>query len=138
MRTFGITKCKETMKWTFFYFTIFAAFGAQSQVDCEAYKTGKFVAKHDVIGDTYIKRTKKFQIEKVKNPTTGEVTKTKDKIFWVNDCTYRLFPVKIDDPTGTVGDEILTFEIIETGEDYYVVSVTGLPGPAVEVKVDRQ
>ncbi len=111
---------------------------AMSQTDCASHKTGKYIVKNARIGDTYIKRTKKYQIESVKNPSTGLVTKTKDKIVWIDDCTYRLIPIKIDDPSGIVGDDILTFELIETGEDYYVVSVTGLPGPPVVVRVDRQ
>ncbi|MCR9173688.1 MAG: hypothetical protein NXI10_14395 [bacterium] len=110
---------------------------AWGQVDCESYKTGKFVLRSPEYGDAYITRTRKYQKEKVTNPNTGEVTKLKDRIVWIDDCTYRLIPVKIDDPEGVVGDEILTFKIIETGEDYYVVKVTGLPGEPTVVRVDR-
>ena len=125
------------MKFLVFTIGLLMAANANAQLDCEAYKIGKFVAKSSRLGDTYIKRTKKYQIEKVKNPTSGLVTKTKDKIVWLSDCTYKLIPVKIDDPTGVVGDEELIFEFVQTGEDYYVVSITGLGGEPVVVKVER-
>jgi hypothetical protein len=89
------------------------------------------------MGDNYITRTKKFQIETGTNPYTGSKIRTKDRIVWINQCTYKLVPVKIKDPDNFIKDNVLTFQIIETGKDYYVVHVTGIDGFEINVKVER-
>lgn len=119
-------------------FCLFLSLNLFSQVDCTNYKTGKFVAKSEEFGDNYIKRTKKFQIETGTNPQTGVKTKTKDKVVWIDECTYQLIPLKIKDPENIIKDAVLTFEIIETGSDYYMVHVTGLGDFEIDVKVERQ
>jgi len=117
---------------------LFISLYSFGQVDCSEYKTGKFVVKNDQFGNSQIKRTKKCQKETSTNPNNGDKNKTKDKVIWSDECTYQLIPIKIKDPENIIGEAILTFEIIETGSDYYIVHVTGLDNFEIDVKVERQ
>lgn len=114
----------------------FLGFG---QMDCESYRTGKFIVKSAEYGDTKITRTKDYQIEEAINHVNGKKIKIKDKIVWINDCTYQLFPYKLKDSSKLITDNVLTFKIVETGKDYYLVFVSGL-GEMYDmtVRVDRQ
>lgn len=103
--------------------------------DCARFRTGKFVVYSKEYGDTYIDRTEEFQIEKSIHPETGSKIKLKSRIVWSDECTYQMFPFETKDPTGIIGDEVLTFQIIETGPNYYVVYVTGIEDFETEVKV---
>jgi hypothetical protein len=110
-----------------------------SQVDCESYRTGKFVVKSEEYGDSYITRTKDYQIEEAISPINGKKIKIKDKIVWVNDCSYQLFPYKLKDSSKLITDNVLTFRIVETAADYYLVYVSGLGKMHdITVKVNRQ
>jgi len=82
------------------YIFFFLCLSAQAQ-DCNKYKTGTFEIDNLDGTVSVIKRTKKFQKE-----SSGEI-KTKDKIVWLNDCSYKLIPVRIKDKSGLIGDEIL-------------------------------
>lgn len=114
---------------------LFLAVNAFGQVDCSDFKTGKFVVPSDEFGDSYIKRTKKYQIETGTDLRTGESFKVKDKIVWLDECTYRLFPIS-NKGAMLVGDDVLTFKIIETGEDYYLVHITGLENFEMVARVE--
>lgn len=119
-------------------FCFFLSLNSFSQVDCSKYKTGKFVVKSEEFGNNYIKRTKKYQIETSTNPQTGAKTKTKDRVVWLNECTYQLIPIKTKDPDNIIKDNILTFEITEAGSDYYIVHVSGIENFEIDAKVEVQ
>lgn len=109
------------------YYTGFS----QIRCDCDKYRTGKFeVDNHDGT-ISYITRTGKIQSERSKG------YKGKDKIEWLDECSYRLIPLKVKDKRGAVGTEILTFRIVETHLHYYIVRISGARhlDTAVYVKV---
>ena len=114
----------------------FIGFG---QTDCESYRTGKFIIKSKEFGDTYMTRTDKYQIEEAVSVVNGKKIKIKDKIVWLNDCTYQLLPYKLKDSSKLITDNVLTFKIVETGKDFYLVHVSGL-GEMYDmtVRVDRR
>lgn len=116
------------------FFVVFSI-NLHAQIDCSDYKTGKFVAKSEEFGDSYIKRTKKYQIETGIDYRSKAKYKIKDKIVWLDDCTYQLHPGKNKGST-VVDNSILTFKIIEAFDNYYMVHVSGLQDFEVEVRVD--
>jgi hypothetical protein len=90
---------------------------AQENHKCLNFHLGNYKVEGDSM--TTIRRTKKYQIEKNKE------VKTKDKIIWVSDCKYKLVPLRVlKDKNGIIQDWILFFEIIETGDNYYIVRIT--------------
>lgn len=119
-------------------FSLILTTTAFSQVDCSAYKTGKFVVRSEEYGDNFIKRTKKYQIETGMDLQTGKKIRTKDKVVWIDECTYQLLPVKSKNMDDTMRGVILTFRIIETGDDYYMVHISGIEGFEIRAKVERQ
>ena len=110
---------------------LFLCLNAQAQ-DCEKYKTGTFEIDNQDGTISVIKRTKKFQTE-----SNGEI-KTKDKIVWLSDCSYKLIPVKIKDKSGLIGDEVLTFTFVKTFDHSYVVEITGMGDMVFEARVYEQ
>lgn len=110
-----------------FAFLVIYWFGfSQSEIDCTRFKTGSFeIDNMDGTISTII-RTKKFQEEKSPN-FIG-----KDKVKWIDECSFQLIPLEINDKTGKIGSQILTVRIVETGEHHYVMKVTGL-GEGIEI-----
>lgn len=119
-------------------FTLFQTMSLSAQVDCESFKTGKFILINEEYGDTYIKRTKKYQIEIGTNSSTGSKIKIKDRIVWIDECTYYLIPGKTKDPDNIITDNVIKFRILETANDHYVVHVSGLEDFEMNVRVDRR
>lgn len=109
----------------------FLCLSTQAQ-DCNKYKTGTFEIDNLDGTISVIKRTKKFQTE-----SNGEI-KTKDRIVWLNECSYKLIPVRIKDKSGLIGDDILTFTIIKTFDHSYVVQIRGLEDMVFEAQVFEQ
>lgn len=97
--------------------------------DCNRFRTGTFEVDNMDGTVSIVKRTEKFQIE-----TCGKI-KTKDKIVWINDCSYKLIPVKIKDQSGRIGDEVLTFTFVKTYDHSYIVEITGLGDMVIEARV---
>jgi len=98
-----------------FVYTI-GAFG-QAKTDCIDVRTGSFTLTSEYAGTTYIKRTKKHQIETGQN---GDY-KAKFDVVWLDDCTYQLRLKKLikgpQELEGNDGD-VLTVKIlnIENGK----------------------
>lgn len=112
--------------------SVFFSISASAQTcDCAKYKTGKFELDNQNGTISQIVRTKKFQTE------TMNDSKLKDEVVWVDDCTYKVIPLKRKDETGMIGDQVMVFHFIETLEHAYVVHVTleGVPDFSVDVKV---
>lgn len=99
---------------------------SQSEINCERFKIGSFEIDNMDGTISTIVRTKKYQ-EEVSPNFTG-----KDKIKWIDECSFQLIPIELNDKTGKVGPQILTVTIIETGEHHYVMKVTGL-GEGIEI-----
>lgn len=111
---------------TLFFLIIQSVILSQSDNRCERFKIGSFeIGNMDGTISTII-RTKKFQEEKSPN-FTG-----KDRVKWIDECSFQLIPLEINDKTGQVGSEILTITIIETGEHHYIMKATGL-GEGIEI-----
>jgi len=85
--------------------------------DCSKFRTGSFEIANQDGTVSKIKRTETKQTE------TNENVKLKDKVVWVDNCTYKLIPISIQDKTQTVGPDILVFTFIETMEHAYIVHV---------------
>ncbi len=112
---------------TFAFWAIYWIGFSQSENDCVRFKTGSFeIDNMDGTISTII-RTKKFQEEKSPN-FIG-----KDKVKWIDECSFQLIPLEINDKTGKIGSQILTMTIVETGTHHYVVNVTGL-GEGIEIR----
>lgn len=78
------------MKITFFFTLILlfcVALHAQSP-DCQIFRTGKFQNRDGREEADFIKRGKKFQIEKA-----GKL-KVKLRVEWIDDCSYKLTIIK--------------------------------------------
>lgn len=91
--------------------------------------TGKFEVQNPDGSISQIKRTKKFQFEKT------DLFKGKDRVKWIDNCTYQLIPLKIVDDSGMVGPEILTIQIVMIGEHHYVFKATGIGDSVIPGKV---
>lgn len=94
--------------------------------DCKEFKTGLYRNVENETGngtEIEIKRTKKFQLEKI--PYDGKMIRIKLKITWLNDCTYVLTNHKSNkvakDILGitTIKNFVLTTTITETESNYY-------------------
>ena len=91
------------------------------EVNCNKFKTGTF--EHFVDGKftgTIIKRGIDFQFETNKKKRV----QTKDKITWLDDCSFKLTMVG-----GGDNDSNLIIRIIETGESHYVYDVWAESNP---------
>jgi hypothetical protein len=73
--------------------TQFAGALAQNKAECANFKTGKFNYRDSASNVVNVIRTNKFQSET--NMQTG--VKTKLKIHWIADCTYRLTQIWSND-----------------------------------------
>ncbi|GAA5039326.1 hypothetical protein GCM10011506_38400 [Marivirga lumbricoides] len=101
----------------FLLFTFAFKANAQDDLKCKKFHTGKFKVEGDE--NTIIIRNRNYQIEENNN------VKIKDKINWLDECTYQLITKKVvKDNEGIMENDILTFQIIETGEDFYIVKIT--------------
>ena len=92
--------------------------GYGQNTDCTKFKTGYFQNIDSKDGNTFIKRTKKFQYET--DIVTG--AKIKLKVTWLNDCTYKLHYIKgnsIWDAEGHTNNLDLIVTITSVGDDYY-------------------
>lgn len=87
-------------------------------LNCSSIKTGRFKIEDERVGNTFIERTKKFQIEE--NPKTGY--KIKLKVTWIDECTYQLKPLEyLQNPNNEdLPTMILTCTITELTENGYV------------------
>ncbi len=99
------------------FFTLFFSLSNcnAQEINCKSFRIGTF--KNVVDGKptgTIIKRDENFQIEI--NEERG--LETKDKVTWIDECTYRLSSVhdKSNSPN-------LIVRITETGEDYYLLTL---------------
>ncbi len=99
---------------------VLTQFGFSQDMNCGKFKTGYFQNIDSKDGNTFIKRTKKYQIETDKSSGV----EVKLKIIWINDCSYRLSFIKgnskWDNEEHVPNNPDLIVEIIETGEDYYI------------------
>jgi hypothetical protein len=93
-------------------------FFAQMSCDCGKYRIGKFEVSNGDGTESVIKRTKKIQIE------LSNGIEIKNKVVWIDRCTYKLFPIEINDKRDIILNEVLIFKIIETSEHSYKVEVT--------------
>lgn len=107
---------------------IFFCFCAEAQ-DCGKYKTGVFEVDNMDGTVSVIKRTKKYQIE------SNRDIKTKDRIVWLSDCSYKLIPIKIKDKSGKIGNEVLTFTFVKINDHSYEVEITGLGNMVIPATV---
>jgi hypothetical protein len=100
----------------FFFFFV----GVTTAQDCKKFKTGKFVVRSTKgpTRVTKIKRTKNKQIER------GEGVVSKNRVVWIDECTYTIVDIKTRDKRNIVGDETVICKIIEVGDDYYIVEAT--------------
>lgn len=89
--------------------------------DCKEFKTGKF--KNYENGEwtnTIITRTDEFQIEL--NKKTNE--ESKDKITWIDDCTYRLTSITYKNKPVTKTTPDLIVKIVNVGTDFYDIEAS--------------
>lgn len=100
-----------------FFFLLSSQVFAQTKCDCSKYRTGKFEVSNGDGSTSVFKRTQKYQTEK-----SGDI-KLKDRIEWIDQCTFKLHPVKIKDDSNLIGDQILIFEFIETFKHAYLARV---------------
>ncbi len=91
------------------------------QADCEKFKTGTFKNyENGKWTKTTITRTADFQIEL--NKETNE--ESKDKVTWIDDCTYRLTSITYKNKPVTKTTPDLIVKIINVETDYYEVEAS--------------
>lgn len=90
----------------------------QKPIDCSAVKTGKFKSYDEVVGETIIERTDKYQIEE----NTKHSYKLKLEVKWIDDCTYQLKPIEdlLNPENKELPTMILTCAITEITESGYI------------------
>lgn len=94
-----------------------AAFG--QTIDCKDFKNGKFKIADPELGDFFVERKGRKQIEYAER----HKLKLEFRVKWLNDCTYTLELKKVlENPESIELTEglILTIEILETKEKSYV------------------
>ena len=92
-----------------------------NQSDCENFQIGTF--KNYGNGKwtkTTITRTTDLQIEL--NEVTNE--ESKDKITWIDDCTYRLTSLTYKNKPVTKTTPDLIVKIVNVGTDYYEIEAS--------------
>jgi len=119
------------MRGLIFYILLLAYLPMKGQtneeLDCSAYKTGRFVLNPPEGDEIIITRTKKYQIE-----TYNKAHKRhKFKIEWTNDCEYILTLVKTTSKKNEVliGKGLLC-RILSGKADYYSCIVISPDHPA--------
>lgn len=112
----------------FFCFCILSGFS--QQLNCTSYKNGKFYIEDAEVGRSIIERKGSVQYE-----YTGEgATKLKFKVKWINECSYTLTLVSVEENGAKkrVKDTpIVTVQIIETTENSCTISVSSEQSPVV-------
>lgn len=108
---------------------------SQTDEKCNSLKKGTFLLMDSVHGNTLIVRNRKTQIE------YGEISKLKLKlkIVWKDDCIYSLKLLKvISNPNNIIVPKtyLLTAEIIEVSEYYYVVRSLTSGNPILERRIN--
>lgn len=95
------------------------ATGYSQDIDCSKFKTGYFQNIDSKDGNTFIKRTKKYQYET--DVATG--VKIKLKVVWLNECTYKLTLIKGNakwkKEKQIPNNPDLIVKITSVGDDYY-------------------
>ena len=88
-----------------------------SNINCSSIKTGKFMSFDEVVGETIIERTEKYQIEE--NKKHGY--KLKLEVTWIDACTYQLKPVAdlLNPENINLPTMVLTCKIVELTENGY-------------------
>jgi len=91
---------------------------SQNYLDCSSVKTGKFKLPDEIVGETIIERSDKFQIEE--NKKYG--FKLKLKVTWINDCTYQLEFIEdlLNPENKDLPTTIVTCSIKEITENGYI------------------
>lgn len=95
-----------------------------SQIDCSRFYTGKYFFK-DNLGkiSSKIVRRKNVQIEKGTDPTSGKVIRSKERIVWIDECTYELISIKNNLNEDDIMDSTLTYRIIMIADNYCIVKL---------------
>ena len=89
--------------------------------DCKGFKVGKFMNyENGEWTNTIITRTDEFQIEL--NKKTNE--ESKDKITWIDDCTYRLTSITYKNKPVTKTTPDLIVKIVNVGTDFYEIEAS--------------
>jgi hypothetical protein len=93
--------------------------------NCNDVRTGRFLLRDKISGETTIYRTEWIQREE--NDKFGIITE--DSVKWINDCTYTLIPYRVIKNNSKIPIETdfkLQIEIVEVKEKSYRQKTTSL------------
>lgn len=111
------------MKLIFYVILLFVPTILSAQeLNCKDFHTGKFFIEGEGYSGSYLKRTKKKQIEKV----SIEGFRIVMKVEWIDDCTYKLIYLRGNkkyrqSEYSSKKEPDLIVRIIETSKNYYVI-----------------
>jgi hypothetical protein len=120
----------------FIFFLLHSITGfSQESTDCLDLKKGNFYCSSPNGGFVYIERGKRKQVEKYED----EKQRFKFKIYWLDDCSYKLVLVKTKNVAKALRKQIIgtsiTYFIIELKEGYHTVYFIDANGTKIETKL---
>lgn len=108
---------------------------SQENMDCLGLKKGNYYCSSPNGGFVYIERGKRKQVEKYED----EKQRFTFKIYWLDDCSYKLVLVKTKNVAKALRKQIIgtsiTYFIIELKEGYHTVYFIDENGTKIETKL---
>jgi hypothetical protein len=108
---------------------------SQEYKDCLGLKKGNYYCSSPNGGFVYIERGKRKQVEKYED----EKQRFTFKIYWLDNCSYKLVLVKTKNVAKTLRKQIIgtsiTYFIIEIKDGYHTVYFIGSNGTKIETKI---